>query len=140
MVYITAGLLEILLEMAEDSEPGRVTIRLAVTDAEELSEAVDLEPSAQVFSDLYFPASGDSIEAVFGVDVSIPPGQTPGVFLSHPDGRLEIDQTDDLAERIFIAIPPWDRASVAVFDRRGRELSLEIIDAGGYPATSDEVA
>lgn len=129
MVAITAGLLDVLLEMAEDAEPGDVTIRLAVTAAGELSDDLDVDPSTPVFSDLYFPASGDSIEAVFGVDVSIPPGQTPGIFISHPQGPREITQTDDFAERLFIATPPWTRESVAAFDRQGRDLPLEIIDA-----------
>lgn len=128
MVHITAGLLDLLLEMAEDAEPGSVTIRLAVTDVSEVDEGLDLDPATSIFTDLYFPNSGDSIEAVFGVDVSVPPGQTPGVFISHPDGMLDIDVTDDFAERIFIAVPPWDRTAVAVFGRDGRELPLDIID------------
>lgn len=128
MVNITAGLLDLLLEMADDAEPGSVTIRLAVTEVSEMDDTLDLDPGTSVFTDLYFPNSGDSIEAVFGVDVSVPPGQTPGVFISHPDGTLDIDVTDDFAECIFIAIPPWDRTSVAVFGRDGRELPLDIID------------
>ncbi len=128
MVYIIDGLLDILLEMAEDADPGSITIRLAVSDADSLGDDIDLDPTVPVFTDLYFPSSGRSVEAVFGVDVSVPPGQTQGIFISHPDGPLEVTTTDDFAERVLIAIPPWDRDNVAAFDRRGREHPIRLVE------------
>lgn len=129
MVHITGGLLDVLLEMAADAEPQSVTVRLAVSSAEELDLGERLSAGTPVFSDLYLPSSGDPIEAVFGMDVSIPPGQTPGVFISHPHGELGLASTDDFAERILIAVPPWGRETVAAFDRSGQEQTMEIVDA-----------
>lgn len=128
VVNITRGLLDILLEMAEEAEPQSVTIHLAVSDASELGLTDELDADTAVFSDFYLPSSGDSIEAVFGMDVSVPPGQTPGLFTSHPEGRLEVHSRDEFAERIIIAVPPWTTDAVADFDRRGREHELHIVD------------
>lgn len=125
-VHLTAGLLDTLLEMAAEADPQSVTVRLAVTPANELDTEDELSADTPVFTDLYLPTSGRSIEAVFGVDVSVPPGQTPGVFISHPRGPLDLATTDDLAQRILIAVPPWTRESVAAFDRGGRERPLRI--------------
>lgn len=138
MVYITDGLLDTLLELAKDADPMSVTIRIAVTPADELEEVADLEADASVFTDLYFPASGDSIEAVFGVDVSVPPGQTQGVFISHPDGLLDLSTTDDFAQVVLITVPPYTHEGVAAFDRSGRELPIRVVDAAGLGLTVDE--
>lgn len=126
-MHITSGLLDALLSMAADADPQSVTIRLAVTDAAELDVDDEIDPDTPVFSDLYFPGSGDSVEAVFGVDVSIPPGQTPGVFNSHPHGDPTLNTADTFAERVLVAIPPWSRDDVAAYDRGGRQHDLTIV-------------
>lgn len=128
MAYITRGLLEVLLTMAEDADPDGVSIRLAVTPADELELEDDLDPETPVFTDLYFPSSGDSVAAVFGVDVSVPPGQTPGRFISHPMGDPSPNTTDDFAERLFIAVPPYEVDDVTVYDRRGRRQGLVVVE------------
>lgn len=130
MVYITGGLLDVLLSRAAEADPQSETIQLALVDADQLG-IEEVDDDAEVFGEFYLPETGNSIEAVFGMNVSVPPGQTPGIFISHPNGELSVTTTDELAERIFIAIPPWERSSVSVFDRRGRERQLKILEA--YP-------
>jgi hypothetical protein len=129
VVYATRGLVTVLLELARDAEPGSVTARLAVTDAESLTGGDDLSPDVPVFTDFYLPDNGRSVTAVFGVDLSTPSGQTQGRFVSHPQGDLEVSRTDDLAEVVFVAVPPWEEANLAAFDRRGRRRDLTIVDA-----------
>lgn len=128
MTYISEGLIEVLLEMAQEADPQEVIVRLAVTPVSELDLDGDLDPEAHVFTDFYLPSTGDSIQAVFGMDVSHPPGQTPGIFISHPDGHLGLRQQDEFAERVIVAIPPWGLDDVRVFDRRGREHVLELVE------------
>lgn len=128
-MYATRGLVTVLLELARDAEPGSVTARLAVTDAESLTGGDDLSPDVPVFTDFYLPDNGRSVTAVFGVDLSTPSGQTQGRFVSHPQGDLEVSRTDDLAEVVFVAVPPWEEANLAAFDRRGRRRDLTIVDA-----------
>lgn len=128
MVYATRGLVETLLRLAGESEPDETTIPLAVTAASDLPDA-DLDPETPVFTHFYMPEAAGSVEAVFGVDLGMPVGQTQGRFVSHPQGRLELSKRDDLHEVVFVAVPPWDDDSLAVFDRHGREQSLTIVDA-----------
>ncbi|WP_324662262.1 hypothetical protein [Haloarcula sediminis] len=127
MVYVTRGLVETLLGMAQEAEPDGVTISLAVTRAEELPEA-DLDPETPVFTDFYLPSAGSSVNAVFGMDLGTPAGQTQGRFVSHPDGYMGVSKLDDLHEVIFVAIPPWDDESFGAFDRSGRTVDVEILD------------
>ncbi|MEF8842702.1 MAG: hypothetical protein V5A62_13940 [Haloarculaceae archaeon] len=126
MVYATRGLLDALLELARDREPGRLTVSIATTPSGELGDEVDLDPEIPVFTDLYLPAAGRSVSAVFGMDLGTPRAQ--GRFLSHPDGYLGVRQTDDLHEVVLVAVPPYDRSSVAAFDRRGERLALDVLD------------
>jgi len=128
MVHVTRGLLDILLEKAADRDPGTVTIELAVTPAGEF-EDLDLPADTPVFTTFYLPGVGRSIEAVFGSNLATPSGEAPGLFVSHPEGRLALSQTDDLREVVFVAIPPWDRDSIAAFGRDGRRRELDILDA-----------
>jgi len=128
-VYATRGLVTVLLELARDAEPGSVTARLAVTDAESLTGGDDLSPDVPVFTDFYLPDNGRSVTAVFGVDLSTPSGQTQGRFVSHPQGDLEVSRTDDLAEVVFVAVPPWEEVNLAAFDRRGRRRDVTVVDA-----------
>ncbi|PSP82910.1 hypothetical protein BRC96_09815 [Halobacteriales archaeon QS_6_64_34] len=127
MVYVTRGLVETLLRMAREAEPDDVTISLAVTRATELPEA-DLDPKTPVFTDFYLPSAGSSVNAVFGMDLGTPAGQTQGRFVSHPDGYMGVSKLDDLHEVIFVAIPPWDTESFGAFDRSGRTVEVEILD------------
>lgn len=113
--------------MAREAEPDDVTISLAVTRAEELPDA-DLDPETPVFTDFYLPSAGRSVNAVFGMDLGTPAGQTQGRFVSHPDGYMGVSKLDDLHEVIFVAIPPWDSESFGAFDRSGRTVEVEILD------------
>jgi len=88
-----------------------------------------LTPETPVFTDFYMPETAASVSAVFGLDLSTPPGQTQGRFVSHPMGRLELERTDDLHEVVFVAVPPWELESLAAFDRSGRRRQLRVVDA-----------
>ena len=127
MVYATRGLVDSLLRFARESDPDPVTISVSVTPAADLPET-DLRPETPVFTHFYMPDAGGSVNFVFGVDLGTPAGQTQGRFVSHPNGELRVRQRDDFKELIFVAVPPWDDASLAVFDRRGEEQPLEILD------------
>lgn len=128
VIYATSGLVDALLDMAENADPDDVTVGLATSPADEL--AIDAVPTeTPVFSDFYLPSSGGSVSAVFGVDLGTPLGQTQGRFVSHPMGDIELDRRDDLHAVVFVAVPPWDRDSIAAYDRRGRRQELEILEA-----------
>ena len=134
MVYITHGLLTALLEVAADRDPESVTVALAVTPAAELD--VDLPAEASVFTDMYLPGTGGSVAAVFGMDLSTP--GAAGRFVSHPDGTLTLTKEDDLHEVVFVAVPPYDHSCVAAFDRSGREVRYETVDAEPPPGRLDD--
>lgn len=131
VVYATRGLIASLLRQAADREPDSVTIPLAVTAAGDLDESAlpaGLARETPVFTHFYMPDAGGAVNAVFGVDLGTPAGQTQGRFVSHPDGRLALQETDDFHALIFVAVPPWDLDSIAVFDRHGVRQGLEILD------------
>jgi hypothetical protein len=128
VLYVTRGLVTTLLRLAGESEPETTTIPLAVTPASEIADA-DLAPDTQVFTHFYMPEAGGSLNAVFGVDLGMPVGQTQGRFVSHPNGELRLSKRDDLHEVVFVAVPPWDEESLAAFDRHGRRQPLTILDA-----------
>lgn len=125
MVYVTRPLLSVLLETAADREPERVTVGLAVTPAADI-DGLDLPEGASVFTHFYLPDAGRSVNAVFGVDLATPPGRTPGLFVSHPDGSYDLTRRDDFREVVFVAIPPWD--SAVAFGRDGRRREVEVLD------------
>ena len=131
MVYVTRALVDVLLDIASDADPSDVTTGVSVTLAGELEGADDLPPETPVFTDFFLPDPGNSVNAVFGVDLSTPARQAQGRFVSHPVGELEVSRRDDLAEIVFVAVPPWqtDEQSFAAFDRSGERQPLEIIDA-----------
>ena len=129
MVYATRGLVTALLDLAAETEPDELTVSLAVTPASKLEGPVDAPPDAPVFTHFYPPNAGGSLTAVFGVDLSIPAGQTQGRFVSHTNGHLGVSKTDDLHETVLVAVPPWDESSVAAFDRAGRRQPLDLLDA-----------
>lgn len=124
--YVTDGLVEYLLEYAGDRDPQSVTLSLDTTPAGELDVST-LDPETPVFTHMYLPQAGSSVNAVFGMDLGTPLGQTDGRFVSHPDGRLDVSETDDLHAVVFVAVPPWDRESVRAFDRSGRRLQVETL-------------
>lgn len=126
-VYATEGLVDALLEHAADEDPASVTVSLSVTPAGDLPD-VDQPAETPVFTHFYLPQAGGSVSAVFGVDLGTPAGQTQGRFVSHPDGRLEPTKTDDFHAVLFVAVPPYDRDAVAVFDRDSTERSLQLLD------------
>ena len=128
MVYVTRGLLDALLDFAEDAEPERFVAALEVTPAGEFAD-LDLPSDTPVFTHFYHPAAGDAVNAVFGIDLSTPVGRTSGRFVSHPTGGLSVDRSDDLHEVVVIAVPPWDETSVGAFDRRGQRQRLDVVEA-----------
>jgi hypothetical protein len=128
VVYVTQGLVEVLLRLSRERDPQALSIPLAVTEAGRLGDT-DLDDDTPVFTHFYLPDTGRSLGAVFGVDLGIPAGQTQGRFVSHPHGDLSITKRDDLHEVVFVAIPPWDEDSIGVFDRTGTRGSLTVVDA-----------
>lgn len=145
-VHVTRGLLDALLELAAAEDPETVNAALAVTPAGDLdrtaapddsaddvppvtSVVAGLDSETPVFTDLFPPQKRRSVNAVFGMNMTIPPHQTQGRFLSHPLGGLEVTKEDDLHEVVLVAVPPWDRDAVAAFDRRGRRRTLVVLDA-----------
>ncbi|WP_266077426.1 hypothetical protein [Haladaptatus caseinilyticus] len=129
MVFVTRGLRDALLELASDAEPEMVTVSLAVTSAGKLRGEEELPSETPVFTHFYPPNTGGAVSAVFGMDLSIPAGQTQGRFISHPQGRLEVARTDKLHEIMLIAVPPWTTDMLAAFDRAGRKQELIVVDA-----------
>lgn len=131
MVYITEALVEVLCDMASDADPNRVTAGVSVTPARYLEGAWELPPETPVFTDFYFPTDRHAVNAVFGVDLATPARSAEGIFVSHPVGELQVTKRDDLAQVIFVAVPPWsaEEASFAAFDRFGQRRDLEIVDA-----------
>lgn len=128
MVYATGDLVDVLINLARDRDPQSVTVPLAVTSAGDLGKTT-LPAETPVFTHYYLPNVAGSVTAVFGVDLGTPAGQTPGLFISHPAGHLEVDETDDLREVVIVATPPWDRPSIAAFDRSGRRRTLHLVEA-----------
>jgi len=128
-VFVTEGLVEALLEYAAQEDPESLSMALSVTPAGELDGADRLDEDTPVFTDLYVPQQDRSVNAVFGMDFTIPPRQTQGRFLSHPDGTADVTREDDLHEVMLVAVPPWERDGIRAFNRSGERLSLAILDA-----------
>ncbi|RLM89863.1 hypothetical protein D3D02_08410 [Halobellus sp. Atlit-38R] len=128
MVYITRGLLDALLEMAEAEEPSSVSVVLASTPAGDFETDLGLDDETPVLTHFYFPEASGSVAAVFGVDLGTPAGRGRARFVSHPQGPLEATREDTFAAALVVAVPPWDQASCAAFDRNDRELGLDVLD------------
>ncbi len=134
-VYLTDGLLDALLDLAARRDPGSLSAALSTTSAGELQfEATETQPrgmtaDTSVFTDMYVPPDTQAVDAVFGVEVTVPHGQTRGRFISHPTGRLEVSARDDLNEVVLIAVPPWTPEDVAAFNRAGEHLPMQTLAA-----------
>jgi hypothetical protein len=115
------------MRFASERDPDSTTIPLAVTDAGELPE-LNLDADTPIFTHFYMPNEEGAVNAVFGVDLGTPAGQTPGVFVSHPRGDLRVSKRDDLREIVFIGVPPWDTDSFRAFNRKGNQVECEILD------------
>lgn len=131
MVHITRGLATILVGLARDADPDQVATGVSVRPAGELEGADELHPETPVFSDFYLPDPGNSVRHVFGVDLSTPAQAAQGQFVSHPVGELSVSSRDDLAEVVFVAVPPWEvsEATFGAFDRAGDRRDLTLVDA-----------
>jgi len=128
-IHVTRPLLETLLRSAVRSEPESISLGLRTTPAGRLSGVDDVADATPVFTHRFLPTRPNSVSSVFGVDLQTPPRRTHGRFVSHPRSALRLTRRDDLHEIVFIAVPPWDEASVAVFDRNGRRHPLRVVDA-----------
>ncbi|MFB6256792.1 MAG: hypothetical protein ABEH58_08745 [Haloplanus sp.] len=126
-VYATRGLVEMLLERAAEIEPARENLVLDSTPVSEFKTDLGVDPSTPVLSHVYFPVAGRAVSDVFGVDLGTPVGRGRARFLSHPQGPAELTRRDDLAGVVLLAMPPWEE--LLAFDRRGRSLSLIVVDA-----------
>ncbi len=129
MVYITRGLLDVLLEVAADAEPESVTVVIDATPAGEFGTDLPLDPRTPVLTHFYLPDAGRSVNAVFGMDLGTPAGRGRARFLSHPQGPRRVTERDDLAAVVLVAVPPWSPDQVRAYDRMGSRLELEVLDA-----------
>lgn len=131
MIYITRALVDVLIDLARDADPDAVSTGVSTTRAGALEGADDLPPETPVFTDFYLPDPGNPVNAVFGVDLATPAGQTQGQFVSHPVGELEVSKRDDLAPVIFVATLPWGvgEDSFGAFNRLGERQPVAIVDA-----------
>ena len=129
MVYATRGLIEVLLDLAEDADPDPANVVLAATPAGEFDDDLGIGPETPILSHFYLPEAGRSVRFVFGVDLGTPTGRGRARFLSHPTGELELTERDDLAAAVLVAVPPYDDRSLAAFDRSGERLELTVLDA-----------
>lgn len=129
MVHATRALVEVLLEFAAEADPESMTAGLSVTPAGEFEAETGLDPETPVLTHFYHPKAGESVSAVFGMNLSTPPGRTQGRFVSHPGGNLGVTKEDDLHGVVLVAIPPWDVDSVAAFTRDGARQELTVVDA-----------
>jgi len=126
-VYATRGLVDLLLERAAATEPAQVNVVLDATPAREFDTDLGIGPATPVLSHVYFPTAGRAVSDVFGVDLGTPAGRGRARFLTHPQGPDELTRRDDLAGVVLLAVPPWE--AITAFDRRGRRLSLTVVDA-----------
>jgi hypothetical protein len=123
VIHVTCGLVDALLELAADRDPESLSVSLAATTA---GDWAPLDPDTKILTDFYFPEAAGSVSAVFGMDLGTPNGA--GRFLTHPDGDPTLRQTDDFHNVLLVAIPPYDRDSVRVYDRGGRSQSIKLLD------------
>lgn len=129
MIHVTRDLLTVLLDHAEEHDPGEVNLQLSATAASEFDADLSLDPGTPLLTHFTLGDVGRSVNAVFGVDLGTPAGRGRARFLSHSDGYLGLSKTDDLAAVVLVAVPPYDDEHVAAFDRAGEPIELGIVDA-----------
>lgn len=129
VVYVTRGLVEALLDLAEQAEPKELSVVLTATAASEFDDELNVGADTPVLTHFYLPDAGRSVTAVFGMDLGTPAGSGRARFITHPQGKLELTKRDDLAAVVLVAVPPWDDRSLAAFNRAGKRLDLHVVDA-----------
>jgi hypothetical protein len=130
VVYVTSGLVEVLLDLAADAEPEPVNVVLASSTTDDLTFEGPRPPDLDddpVLTHFYLPQTGRSVREVFGVDLGTPAGRGRARFLSHPQGPRELTERDDFAAVVLLAVPPWD--SLVAFDRSGARIDVDVLDA-----------
>jgi hypothetical protein len=128
VVYVTRGLIDVLLDLAEDAEPKALDVTLSSTPAHEFDADLGFDPETPILTHFYLPEAGWPVSAVFGMDIGTPAGRGRARFITHPQGRLEVSERDHMAAVMLVAVPPWDERSYAAFDRAGRQLELVVLD------------
>ncbi|MFC7203591.1 hypothetical protein ACFQJC_08700 [Haloferax namakaokahaiae] len=128
-VHITRGLVDVLLELAEENEPQSMNVVLDATAAESFEASLDLDPETPILTHFYLPSAGKSVRNVFGVDLGTPAGRGRARFLTHPQGPFRLTERDDFAAVVLLAVPPWEDDTLGAFDRSGRKLELVVVDA-----------
>lgn len=144
-VHVTRPLLEALLDLAADREPQSVSVPISTWPAEDLegiegpgTALTDVPSRTPVFAEFSFPGAGDAVNRVFGVELGQPARSSGGRFVSHPDADPDLSSRDDLAQRVLVAVPPWEFDDVRAYDRNGRRLPLRTVAAGAPEAVLDE--
>jgi hypothetical protein len=128
-VHVTAGLVEALLDRARAADPEAANVVLDATPAGAFDGDLGVDDDRPVLTHLYLPEAGESVRAVFGVDLGRPAGRGTARFVSHPRGPFALTREDDLAAVVLVAVPPWEAESLGAFARSGRRLSLAVLDA-----------
>ena len=128
-LYATSALLDVLLDMSEAAEPDPVSVVLTSTPAGAFDADFGLDADTPVLTHFYLPDAGQSVTAVFGLDLSTPAGRGRARFHAHPQGPRTPTKRDDFAAAVLVAVPPWDRTTVRAYDRSGTRLTLEEVDA-----------
>ena len=132
-VFVTRGLVDVLVEFAADREPQQANVPLAATPAGDLagddSRLTEIDDETPVITHFYLPDAAGSVNSVFGMDLGTPSGGAQARFVSHPTGPLGVSTEDDLAGVVLVATPPWEADTVAAFDRSGASVELVVLDA-----------
>jgi hypothetical protein len=128
-VHITSGLLDVLLDMSEAAEPDALSVVLTPTPADEFEADLGLDAETPVLTHFYLPDAGQSVNAVFGLDLSTPAGRGRARFHAHPQGPREPTKRDDFAAAVLVAVPPWTRETVRAYGRTGDRLDVAVVDA-----------
>lgn len=124
-VYISRPLARYLLDRADEADPQKVSLLLTTTDGATIAAAPD---DADVFTGFYLDGVQAPLRRVFGVNLGIPPGQTAGRFISHPEGDRGVRLTDDLHSIIFVGIPPWTPDDIEAYGGAGGRRDVRVID------------
>jgi hypothetical protein len=138
-IHVTSALLDVLLDMSETAEPESVSVVLTSTPAGAFDADLDLDPETPVLTHFYLPEAGQSVTAVFGLDLSTPAGRGRARFHAHPQGPNRPTKRDDFAAAVIVAVPPWSRSEIRAYDRSGGRLAVEEVDAEPPEETLEDV-